>query len=96
MIAMGDGLWLAHRERRRPPRQLVWPMEGPPLLDESVLRDAQLQWRGPLAFLHWRDGEGRLQHLAWWPDTLSKRSRRELRLAAAGSSATRPDTSMAP
>ena len=96
LMAAGYGSWLGNREARRPPHQLVWPIEGTPLLDGLALQDAQLQWRGPLAFLRWRDGEGQLQHLTWWPDTLPARSRRELRLAAASTAGTRPAASMAP
>ncbi len=96
LVAAGYGTWLARRESHRPPHQLVWPIDGSPLLDGLALHDAHLHWRGPLAFLRWRDGEGHLQHLAWWPDTLPPRSRRELRLAAASSVGTRPAASMAP
>jgi len=96
LIAAGYGAWLAHRESHRTPHQLVWPIDGTPLLDGLTLQDAQVQWRGPLAFVRWRDGAGHLQHLTWWPDTLPARSRRELRLAAASSAGTRPAASMAP
>jgi toxin CptA len=96
LMAAGYGTWLARRESRRPTHQLVWPIDGTPLLDGLALQDAQVQWRGPLAFLRWRDGKGHPQHLAWWPDTLPPRSRRELRLAAASSAGTRPAASMAP
>jgi toxin CptA len=98
-LAMGGAFhaaWLAHRESRRPRCELVWPMEGDPILDGHVLRRARLDWRGPLAFLRWRDDQGRLRHLAWWPDTLSTQARRELRLAAASRVSTRPAASMAP
>jgi toxin CptA len=96
LMAASYAACLVRRECRRQPHQLVWPFDGAPLLDGLALQDAQLQWRGPLAFLRWRDSEGRRQHLAWWPDKLPPRSRRELRLAAASSAGTRADTSMAP
>ena len=96
LMAAGYGAGLARRESHRPPHQAVWPIDGSPLLDGLALQDAQLQWRGPLAFLRWRDCEGHLQHLAWWPDTLPPPSRRELRLAAASSVGTRSAASMAP
>ena len=88
--------WQVWRECRRQTHQLVWPIDGAPLLDGLALQDAQLHWRGPLAFLRWHDGEGRRRHLAWWPDTLPSRSRRELRLAAASIAGTRRSASMAP
>lgn len=94
--AAGHAAWLACRELRRPGCALVWPMDGEPMIDGHVLQQAQLHWRGPLAFLQWRDDQGRRHHLAWWPDTLSPRARRELRLAAASCASTRPRASMAP
>lgn len=96
LMAAGCGAWLVRRELRRPMRLLVWPIDGTPLLDGLALQDAQLQWRGPLAFLRWRDGEGHLQHLVWWPDTLPQQARRELRLAAATGASTPAAASMAP
>ena len=96
LMAASDAAWLVRRESMRPPHQLVWPIDGTPLLDALALQDAQLQWRGPFAFLRWRDGERHLRHLAWWPDTLPPRLRRELRLAAASCVGTRPAGSMAP
>jgi toxin CptA len=93
---VGRGAWLAHRESQRSRCQLVWPMDAEPMIDGHVLQQAQLQWRGPLAFLRWRDDEGLLRYFAWWPDTLPARARRELRLAAASRSSTRPRASMAP
>jgi toxin CptA len=94
--AVSRAAWLAQRESRRSRCELVWPMDAEPMIDGQVLQQAQLQWRGPLAFLHWRDDEGRQHRLAWWPDTLSQRARRELRLAAASCASTPPRASMAP
>jgi toxin CptA len=96
LMAASYAAWLVRRECRRQTHQLVWPIDGAPLLDGLVLQDAELHWRGPLAFLRWRDGDGRRRHLAWWPDTLPSRSRRELRLAAASIAGTRRSASMAP
>jgi toxin CptA len=90
------GFLLGRREHRRPPRQVLWPADGLPTIDGRVLLGAQLQWRGPLAFLHWRDQEGHVQRLAWWPDVLSAAARRELRLAVLESPAAAPTASMAP
>jgi toxin CptA len=81
--ALGLGLVSARRYSRRRPRLLAWPADGTlPVLDGQALADARLHWRGPLAFLCWRDTGGRRQHLSWWPDTLPPAQRRELRLAA--------------
>jgi toxin CptA len=95
-LAMALAAWSAWREARRPARTLVWPAAGqPPTLDGQALREARLHWRGPLAFLRWRDAAGRRQHLAWWPDTLPPKARRELRLAAGHAAATPGRASMA-
>lgn len=96
LLAAGYGVWLAGRERRRPVRQLVWPVQGPPMIDGMALAEAQLRWRGPLAFLRWRCAEGRVRRLAWWPDVLPAAARRELRLAALESSDAASAASVAP
>jgi toxin CptA len=73
-----------------PARLLVIPGgELAATLDGVALRRLALQWRGPLAFLAWQDSAGQRGHLAWWPDTLDARQRRELRLAA-GAAAVSP------
>lgn len=77
------GLRLARRERARPRRSLLFTADGRLLVDDAEVRAIELQWRGPLAFLSWRDAGGGRQRLAWWPDTLPSRWRRELRLAVA-------------
>jgi toxin CptA len=41
----------------------------------------QLQVRGALVFLQWRDLRGGKQRRVWAPDTLPAAQRRELRLA---------------
>jgi toxin CptA len=57
---------------------------------------AELRWRGPLAFLAWRDRDRRCHRLAWWPDMLSAAGRRELRLAAMMAEAAHSRRRMAP
>ena len=94
--SLGYGAWLARQEARRVPRMLVWPIGGAPSLDDVELPDARLQRRGPLAFLQWRNGAGRIERLSWWGDTLSAHERRELTLAAAGANGARQPTTMAP
>ncbi len=82
-------------ERRAPARALVIDAAGAAHLDGVVLDTPQLEWRGPLAILRWRDGR-RVRRLLWWPDTLPPPARRELRLAASALM-TRPSAdSMAP
>ena len=82
-------------ERRAPVRALVIDAAGAAHLDGIVLDTPQLEWRGPLAILRWRDGR-RARRLLWWPDTLPPPARRELRLAASAL-VTRPTPdSMAP
>lgn len=91
------GACLAWREARQPAQQLVWPIgDDPVTLDGRAIDAATLQWRGPLAALCWRDADGRIRRLHWWPDTLPVAQRRELRLAAQRHAASRPDASMAP
>ena len=70
----------ARREASRPHRAVAITPDGCVLLDGRPLPGARLQWRGPLAFLQWREGR-RLRALSWWPDTLPPDARRELRLA---------------
>ena len=65
-------------------------------VDGEPMHEAHLQWRGPLAFLAWRDAAGRHGHLAWWPDTLDTGARRELRLAAEGLAVSARGAAMAP
>ena len=96
VVAILDGILLSRASLRSRPRTLVWPIGGAPLLDGMTLFEPRLHWRGPIAFLCWRDETGRMQRLAWWPDTLPSAARRELRLAAAEAIAASPAASMAP
>jgi toxin CptA len=97
LAAAGYGGWLARREHRRLPRQLLWPVSDLPVtLDGEPLRSVQLQWRGPLVFLRWRTGGGRGGQLSWWPDTLPAIQRRELRLAVQRRPPAQPTATMAP
>jgi toxin CptA len=98
VIALGFGAWRARREGRRARMSFWFPGNGrPPTLDGRPLRDARLHWRGPLAFLRWREGAGgRWRQAAWWPDTLPPAQRRELRLAAGDGGAGRHRRDRAP
>ncbi|WP_369939049.1 hypothetical protein [Xanthomonas medicagonis] len=89
---------LLRREARRAPRVLLLPPQGAVAasLDGQPLQDLQVHWRGPLAFVRWRDAQGRTARLAWWPDTLPPPARRELRLAAQARAASSAPPQMAP
>lgn len=96
-LALAWGGWHARRELRQPRREWVFPgNDAPVLLDGEPVQAVQVQWRGPLAFVHWRGRDGRIGRLSWWPDTLPAAQRRELRLAALPGEATRPRPAMAP
>lgn len=91
------GGWLFRREQRRPPRTFVFPGDDAPvLLDGEAVDEVTVQWRGPLAFVRWRDADGSTHRLGWWPDTLPPARRRELRLAAPPPLAAPDAASMAP
>lgn len=80
------GLALAWREWHRPPLQLAWAGDGLWLADPQgrvrhVPRPA-LREQGPLLCLSGRDTTGRHWRAAWWPDTLPRPLRRQLRLRA--------------
>ena len=77
------GVFDARRQGRLQPCALVIPIgRGQPTCNGQPMLALRIQWRGPLAFMRWRDLDGRIRRLAFWPDTLPSASRRELRLAA--------------
>lgn len=80
VLSLGHGVALARREAKRAPSLLVVG-RGVAWLDGRRIGELTLDWRGPLAFLRFREGNGPWRRLVWWPDTLEVRSRRELRLA---------------
>lgn len=94
--ALAQGVHLALREWHRTPRSLLFTADGRLLVDDVEASAVQLQWRGPLAFLSWRDPDGRSDRLVWWPDALPPRWRRELRLAVDRLPAARAGPSVAP
>ena len=82
LAACTVGVINARRYRRLQPCALLIPGgHGQPACDGRTMHELQVEWRGPLAFLRWRDPDGRVRRLAFWPDTLPAASRRELRLA---------------
>ncbi|MFT3756273.1 MAG: hypothetical protein QM769_10080 [Pseudoxanthomonas sp.] len=97
LAALGYGAWLIRREARQPVRQMVFPGNASPvLLDGQPLENVRVQWRGPLAFVQWRQADGRAGRLSFWPDTLPPARRRELRLAAGHADVSRRRPTMAP
>lgn len=94
--AAGYGAYLAWREARQPVRKVVVGSEDPATIDGQVVEAMRVDWRGPLAFLAWRDADGRLQRRSLWPDTLSAAQRRELRLAVRAIGDGQSPPSMAP
>lgn len=97
LLAAAHGAGLAWRQMRQPRRWFEFAGQDRPVrMDDRQVRDASVTWRGPLAFVRWRDPAGRARHLAWWPDTLGRSARRELRLAAPLRRAARRTDSVAP
>lgn len=97
VLSMAYGIGLARRETLRPACSLVIPADdNAATVNGATVDDLQLQWRGPLAFLQWRDADGRRQRLQGWPDNLDARARRELRLAVAARVPAGSPRSMAP
>ena len=72
----------ARRYRNQPARRWVIPAgRGAPTSDAERIEGLLVHWRGPLAFLRWRDGNGRSRRVVFAQDTLPAASRRELKLA---------------
>ncbi|KRA74213.1 hypothetical protein ASD78_11990 [Lysobacter sp. Root667] len=93
--ALSYSAWLARRELRSRPQWMVVAADAV-RLDGVALDQATLEWRGPLALLRYRDGDGRPRQRIWWPDTLDAAGRRELRLAWPVQAPTPDSRSMAP
>lgn len=82
VLAAAGGMLEARRYMRQPPRTFLIPTGATDASCEGVRMAAlRLRWRGPLAFLRWDDPQGRIQRLAFLPDTLPAGARRELKLA---------------
>jgi len=76
------GIRDAVRYRHQSPRQVVIPAgRGAASCDAERIECLGVHWRGPLAFVHWRDGDGRNRRVVFAPDTLAAPARRELKLA---------------
>jgi len=82
VCALAYGSFLARREALRPVRAVLIDGEGTAAVDGQEVEGLRVDWRGPLAFVSWRDAAGRMHRRSLWPDTLPPALRRELRLAA--------------
>jgi toxin CptA len=96
ICAAACGAYLAMREARQP----VWPVvidgEGATTIGGEPVGALRVDWRGPLAFVVWRDAKGRPVSRSLWPDTLTAAQRRELRLAVRTGSDGQVPPSMSP
>jgi toxin CptA len=82
LVALAWAIADAWRHRALPARRLVIPAGcANASCDGASIEDLHVHWRGPLAFLRWRDGDGRCRRISLWPDTLDPGMRRELRIA---------------
>lgn len=81
MLAVLIGLRMAWREKAQPILELVVDAEGRATIGGTPVNAFNVDWRGPLAFIAWRDADGRRCRRSLLPDTLSSATRRELRLA---------------
>lgn len=88
------GIACVRRELLRPPLRLFFRGDGKVLVDGVEVDDFRVAWRGPVAFLDWKDARGHRRRLAWWPDALPADARRRLRLASAGRAICRLDDSV--
>ena len=90
------GLLQARAESRRPGRELLIPQSpGAPCVDGTPVQRIELLERGPLLVLRWWKGRRR-QQLLFWPDTLPRVRRRELRLAVRTHGVSRQPPGVAP
>lgn len=97
LAALAHGAWLAWREAGMVPGEFVIPHTGArAMVDGKVVDDLVVRWRGPIAFVQWRDGDGHRRRHVFFPDTLPAARRRELRLAVPAPAPARRAASVAP
>ncbi len=96
LLAMAWAALDANRYRLRPRLALLIPAgRGQARCNGGNIIALRVEWRGPLAFLSWRDSTGCVQRASFWPDTLDSCHRRELRLAVMRMDPARDVASMA-
>lgn len=81
ILVAAAGAVLAWRESRRVPLAIAVAAAGTATVDGRPVGEFRVLWRGPVAFLRWRDEHGRRHARSLWPDVLPPALRRELRLA---------------
>jgi toxin CptA len=96
VFAVAVGLCMAWRESTLPVLGVVIDADGVATIGGGPVESFRVDWRGPLAFVVWRDPRGRFRRRSLWPDTLSPAERRELRLAARAGGDGHAPSSMAP
>ena len=75
------GARAVRRYARLPKVAFVVPLRGPVTRDDRSLAEFEVRWRGPMAFLRWREPGAGTRCLVFFPDTLEATARRELKLA---------------
>ena len=95
VLAALYALRAAQRYRITPMQMLLVAAEGPLWVDGLPFEHWRLRWRGPLAFVSWKNEKGRACAVSFWPDTLSTAQRRELRLATPNGVSISPTVGMA-
>ncbi|MGH8054339.1 MAG: hypothetical protein ACREP4_10510 [Stenotrophomonas sp.] len=98
-LAVTSVVWagvLVRKEWRRPLQRLLIPQPpSPARLDDLPLEALELLERGPLLILRWRTAKAR-GVLLFWPDSLPRARRRELRLAVRAHAVSRNAETVAP
>jgi toxin CptA len=96
VFGIAAGLCITWRESTLSVLGVVVDAEGRATIEGVSVDAFSVDWRGPLAFVVWRDVDGRIRRRSLWPDTLSTAQRRELRLAVRAGGDGQPPPSMAP
>lgn len=96
LLSIAIALRRARSEAGASVHAIVIDAEGVVSVDGQRVEAFRVDWRGPLAFVSWRNTEGRTVRRSLWPDTLTPALRRELRLAAVHRGDGQTPPSMAP
>lgn len=96
VCVLGCGLLQTRAELRKPGRSILIPQPpSSPCIDAMPVERIELLERGPLLVLRWWLGK-QSQQLLFWPDTLPRAQRRELRLAVKAHGVSRQPPGVAP